>query len=55
VDEFREPDFHFWPRAMPIDKITGSSALLIIEVADSGLRYDLETKAPVYGRLSVPE
>jgi Uma2 family endonuclease len=55
VDEFREPDFLFWPRATPIDEITGASALLIVEVADSSLRYDLQTKAPAYARLGLPE
>jgi Uma2 family endonuclease len=55
VDEFREPDVLFWPRAMPIDQITGASALLIVEVADSSLRYDLQAKAPAYAQLGVPE
>jgi Uma2 family endonuclease len=55
VDEFREPDFLFWPRAIPIENVTPASALLIVEIADSSLRYDLQTKAPVYARLSVPE
>ena len=37
-DEFLEPDFLFWPRAIPLDSVTASSALLIVEVADSSLR-----------------
>jgi Uma2 family endonuclease len=55
VDEFREPDFLFWPRSIPLKDVTPASALLIVEVADSSLRYDLRTKAPVYARLGVPE
>src|SRR5437660_4883337 len=34
-DEFLEPDFLFWPRAIPLASATASSALLIVEVADS--------------------
>jgi Uma2 family endonuclease len=55
VDEFREPDFLFWPRSIPLGDVTPASALLIVEVADTSLRYDLRTKAPVYARLGVPE
>jgi Uma2 family endonuclease len=55
IDEFREPDFLFWPRSIPLEDLTPASALLIVEVADSSLRYDLHTKAPVYARLNVPE
>jgi Uma2 family endonuclease len=55
VDEFRAPDFLFWPRSIPLEDIAAASALLIVEVADSGLRYDLQTKAPAYARLGLPE
>jgi Uma2 family endonuclease len=55
VDEFRELDFLFWPRSIPVEVITAASALLIVEVAASSLRYDLRTKAPAYARLGVPE
>jgi Uma2 family endonuclease len=55
ADEFREPDFLLVPRALPLGEITPASALLIVEVADSSLRYDLRGKAPVYARLGVPE
>lgn len=55
VEEFLEPDFLFWPRSMPINEITAASSLLIVEVADSSLRYDLQTKAPVYAKLGVRE
>jgi Uma2 family endonuclease len=29
--------------------------LLVVEVADSSLRYDLKAKVPLYGRLGIPE
>ena len=54
-DEFREPDFLFWPRCIPLKDVTAASALLIVEVADTSLRYDLGTKAPAYARLGLPE
>ena len=55
VDEFREPDFLFWPVSIPLKEVTAASALLIVEVADTSLRYDLQTKAPAYARLGLPE
>lgn len=55
VDEFREPDFLFWPRSIALKDVTAASALLIVEVADTSLSYDLRTKAPAYGCLGLPE
>jgi Uma2 family endonuclease len=55
VDEFREPDFLFWPRSIPLKDVTAGAAILIVEVADTSLRYDLRTKAPAYARLGLPE
>ena len=55
VDEFREPDFLFWPRSVALKDVTAASALLIVEVADTSLSYDLRTKAPAYARLGLPE
>lgn len=54
-DEFREPDFLFWPRSIPLADITAGSALLIVEVADSSLGYDLGSKAHAYAQLGLPE
>lgn len=54
-DEFLEPDFLFWPRAIPLASVTASSALLIVEVADSSLGYDLGRKAGIYARLGLLE
>jgi Uma2 family endonuclease len=55
VDEFREPDFLFWPTSIPLEDVTAASALLIVEIADTSLRYDLQTKAPVYAKLGLRE
>jgi Uma2 family endonuclease len=54
-DEFREPDFLFWPRSIPLRDVTASSALFIVEVADSSLGYDLGAKAQAYAQLGLPE
>jgi len=55
ADEFREPDFLFWPLAVPIEEVTAAAALLIVEVADTSLRYDLQTKALTYAKLGLRE
>jgi Uma2 family endonuclease len=54
-DNFLEPDFLFWPRTIALKDVTAASALLIVEVADTSLGYDLGTKAPTYARLGLPE
>jgi Uma2 family endonuclease len=54
-DEFYEPDFLFWPRSIPLKEVTAANALLIVEVADTSLRYDLGTKAGIYARLGLRE
>ena len=54
-DEFFEPDFLFWPRSIPLKDVTAATALLIVEVADTSLRYDLGTKAGLYARLGLNE
>jgi Uma2 family endonuclease len=54
-DEFREPDFLFWPRSIPLKDVTAGNALLIVEVADASLGYDLGSKAEAYAALGLPE
>ena len=54
-DEFYEPDFLFWPRSIPLKDVTAANALLIVEVTDTSLRYDLGTKADIYARLGLNE
>src|SRR5262245_59119006 len=54
-DEFYEPDFLFWSRSIPLRDVTAANALLIVEVADTSLPYDLGTKADIYSRLDLCE
>jgi Uma2 family endonuclease len=54
-DGFLEPDFLFWPRTIALKDVTAASALLIVEVADTSLRYDLGSKAAIYARLGLGE
>ncbi len=46
-DTYLNPDILVHPIAMPTAKVRGGDALLVVEVADSSLRYDLNTKAPI--------
>ena len=54
-DEFFEPDFLFWPRTITLKDVAAASALLIVEVADTSLDYDLGAKAPAYASHGVRE
>ena len=54
-DEFLEPDFLFWPRTIPLKDVTAETAVLIVEVADSSLQYDLGQKAQIYARRGLAE
>jgi Uma2 family endonuclease len=54
-DEFYEPDFLFWPRSIHLKEVTAAAALLIVEVADTSLGYDLGIKARAYAGLGVRE
>ena len=60
LDRYNEPEpdlavllprDDFYANALP----TGRDALLVIEVSDSTVAYDLRTKAPLYARHGVPE
>ena len=42
-------------RSYRVDHPTAEDALLVVEVADSSLEYDLHTKAPMYARYGLPE
>jgi Uma2 family endonuclease len=54
-DAFLEPDFLFWPRSVALKDVTAASTLLLVEVADTSLGYDLGMKALTYARLGLPE
>lgn len=51
--EFREPDFVFWPSAVAVRDLKHSDVLLLVEVADSSLDYDLGAKAQYYASLGL--
>ena len=54
-DSFLEPDFLFWPRAIPLEDIACDTALLLVEVADSSMAYDTGRKARIYAGLGLRE
>ncbi len=54
-DTYIEPDFVFYPKAAGIKGLTASSALLVVEIADSSLRYDLGRKASLYAGFGIGE
>lgn len=43
-----EPDLAVWDRAILPREVRGPDLLLVIEVADSSIAYDLKVKAPIY-------
>jgi Uma2 family endonuclease len=54
-DTYLEPDFVIWPRAMGVAGLNAQSVLLVVEVSDSSLAYDMGRKAAVYARFGVRE
>jgi Uma2 family endonuclease len=55
ADEFVEPDIFVHPKGVRLADVRGDTALLVIEIADSGLAYDLDTKAGIYAVCGVRE
>jgi Uma2 family endonuclease len=51
--EFLEPDFIFWPRSIALAGLKPKDILLLVEVADSSLSYDLGRKAQIYASLGI--
>jgi len=54
-DSFVEPDFVFFRKSDGLVALGPKTALLAIEVADSGLRWDLGRKARIYANFGIPE
>jgi Uma2 family endonuclease len=54
-DTYLHPDILVHPSNILTPDVRGSDALLVVEVADSSLRYDLNSKAPIYATFGVPE
>ena len=54
-DTYVMPDILVHPIALKTPDVRGADALLVIEVADTSLHYDLATKAPLYAEHGVRE
>ena len=50
-----EPDLTVWPFAVDMREVRGPDLLLVVEVSDSSLAYDLRVKAPLYAAHGVRE
>jgi Uma2 family endonuclease len=54
-DTFVKPDILVHPRAIKTYDLNGSEALLVVEVAETSLNYDLKIKLPIYASHGVRE
>jgi Uma2 family endonuclease len=54
-DTYLEPDVVIFLRATGIPGLTAANALLVVEIADSSLRYDMGRKAALYASFGVRE
>lgn len=54
-DTYVEPDFVFYPKESGIPGLKPATALLVVEIADSSLAYDLGRKANVYAAFAIAE
>jgi Uma2 family endonuclease len=54
-DTYLNPDILVHPASIQTPKVRGGDALLVVEIADSSLRYDLSTKALIYAAYGVLE
>ena len=54
-DTYLEPDIVIYDRAAGLNGLTGDNVLLVVEIADSSLRYDIGRKAALYASFGVRE
>jgi len=54
-DTYVEPDVVIYSRTIGLTGITGPNVLLVVEIADSSLRYDMGRKAALYASFGVRE
>ncbi len=54
-DTYLEPDVVIYPRATGLAGLTSANALLVMEIADSSLRYDMGRKAALYASFGIRE
>jgi Uma2 family endonuclease len=52
-DTYLEPDVVIYPRTSGIRGLTGPGVLLVVEIADSSLRYDTGRKAALYASFGI--
>lgn len=50
-----EPDIILFPAALRVDQVRGENVLLVVEIADSGLSWDLGAKSRTYAAFGVQE
>ena len=50
-----EPDIILFPSPLRVSDVTGETVLLVVEIADSSLTYDLNVKGPLYAAFGVRE
>ena len=55
ADTYLEPDFVFYPKAAGWQGLTAATALLVVEIADTSLGYDLGRKADLYASFGIAE
>ena len=55
ADTFLNPDILVHPRSKATYDIRGPEALLVVEIAETSLAYDLNTKSSLYAASGVPE
>jgi Uma2 family endonuclease len=54
-DTYLEPDVVIYSRASGLEGLTGASVLLVVEIADSSLRYDIGRKAALCASFGIRE
>ncbi|MBV8795306.1 MAG: Uma2 family endonuclease, partial [Hyphomicrobiales bacterium] len=54
-DTYLEPDVVIYPRTTGIRGLSANNALLVVEIADSSLRYDAGRKAALYASFGIRE
>ncbi|MBV8564280.1 MAG: Uma2 family endonuclease [Methylobacteriaceae bacterium] len=55
ADTYLEPDFVFYPKASGLSGLNGNTAVLVVEISDSSLGYDLGRKAVLYAGFGIAE
>ena len=54
-DTYLEPDIAIYPRASGVIGVSRSNVLLVVEIADLSLRYDIGRKAALYASFGIRE